>query len=111
HLVDSNLDWGQDIKALSRFIKDNNIQNIKVNLFGLTQLDSYNVDYQYFGPSWLKEDKNRQLSCQNDYSGWLAISATQLQGVYLDNKECFQWLKNLKPYTKIGYSIFIYKID
>jgi hypothetical protein len=43
--------------------------------------------------------------------GWVAISATNLQGVYLGNKNMYAWFRERKPVAKIGYSIFIYKMD
>ena len=45
--------------------------------------------------------------------GYYAISATVLRGVYLEDKHknFFQFLWERKPFAKIGYSIFIYKIE
>jgi hypothetical protein len=33
-MVDSSLDWGQDLKRLATYVDDNNIQNIKIDYFG-----------------------------------------------------------------------------
>jgi len=109
YLADSNIDWGQDVKNLVNFVKKNKIEKIKINLFGVALPETYGLKYEWFGPSWLKEEKEKQLSCEPK-EGWIAISVTQLQGVYLENKDCFSWLKNKKPYAQIGYSIFVYKI-
>src|SRR3989344_2046490 len=33
YVVDSNLDWGQDLKRLAQFVEENNINQIKVDYF------------------------------------------------------------------------------
>jgi hypothetical protein len=43
--------------------------------------------------------------------GWVAISATNLQGDYFADKNLFAWFRGRKPVAKIGYSIFIYNMD
>ncbi|MBU4421560.1 MAG: hypothetical protein L6420_00670 [Elusimicrobia bacterium] len=39
-----------------------------------------------------------------------AISVTNLQSVYYTNKDTFNWLKNIKPVFRAGYSIFLYDL-
>jgi hypothetical protein len=109
YLADSNLDWGQDLKRLASFIREKNLV-MKINVFGVLGPELYGIDYDWFGPSWLKEDRRRQLSCSPVF-GWLAISTNQLQAVYLDDKGCFDWLKKLRPERRIGYSIFVYNYE
>jgi hypothetical protein len=41
---------------------------------------------------------------------WVAISATELQGVY-GYDEFFSIFRGREPVAKIGYSIFIYDTD
>jgi 4-amino-4-deoxy-L-arabinose transferase-like glycosyltransferase len=46
-LCDSNVDWGQDIKALGAYVRRHNIQKLNLSLFG-------KVDPYYYGiPSWI----------------------------------------------------------
>jgi hypothetical protein len=42
---------------------------------------------------------------------WVAISATCLQGTYFPNQDLFADFRKRTPAAKIGYSIFIYKLD
>ena len=47
-------------------------------------------------------------------TGLIAISATNLVGVYLDGygqgKDLFKWLRAYEPVVRIGHSIFVYDI-
>lgn len=96
YLVDSNLDWGQDLKLLKKYLDKNNIKEIKLAYFGTAEPDYYKIKYQKLGPF-------------EAVSGWVAVSATYLQGVHVVKKG-YEWLKHYKPVTQIGYSIFVYKI-
>jgi hypothetical protein len=107
YVVDSNLDWGQDLKRLRDFVEKNNIKKIKVDYFG-------GGDARYYlGDRF--EPMNRDLAPQK---GWIAISATFLQGERgtpapgFDQVCCrYRWLDQYEPVTKIGYSIFVYYIE
>jgi len=105
--VDSNYDWGQDLKRLADFVKKNNIQKISLDYFG------GGVPQYYLGDrveSW--------SSSRGQAKGWFAISATFRQGTFgtpvpgfnhnpADN---YDWLKPYPPIARIGYSIFVYKL-
>ncbi len=110
YLTDSNVDWGQDVKRLSMYLKDNKINTIHMNLFGVMDTEIYGKPYNRFGPSWIKEEGVNE-NCQNQGWGVYAISASQLNGTFLDNHACFVWL--LKKGTLldvVGSSIYIYSV-
>jgi hypothetical protein len=96
YLVDSNLDWGQDLKLLKEYLDKNNIGEIKLAYFGTAEPDYYKINYQRLEPF-------------RPYLDWIAISATYLQGVHTV-KGGYDWLKKYEPVSKIGHSIFIYNI-
>ncbi|MBU2081832.1 glycosyltransferase family 39 protein [Patescibacteria group bacterium] len=105
--VDSNLDWGQDILRLSQFIEKNNIKEIKLDYFSGAPAEYYIKTAEIIS-------FNREIS----QKGWLAVSASVLQGACKGdkvpcsyNERSYTWLDQYKPVTKIGYSIFVYKID
>ncbi|MFH1451412.1 MAG: glycosyltransferase family 39 protein [bacterium] len=111
YAVDSNLDWGQDLKRLRMWIDENKIDKIYIDYFGGGDLKYYLGD-KYEG-WWGTRD-------QNDLppGGYLAVSATFLQagkGKVIPGFEqpsgFYLWLNNYEPVAKIGYSIFIYRID
>jgi hypothetical protein len=118
YLVDSNLDWGQDLEGLKEYMDENSIDSIKLSYFGSADADYYNIHYEYLpsiglrpdepGDLWWYEEGNEE-KC-GYVQGLVAVSATNLQGVLLENRECFKWLEDYEPIAKIGYSILIYDI-
>ncbi len=105
-VVDSNLDWGQDILRLAQFIEKNNIKEIKMDYFSGAPVEYY-----------IKTVKIESFNREIPQKGWLAVSATILMGACKDNKipctyneRAYTWLDQYKPIAKIGYSIFVYDI-
>ncbi len=105
--VDSNYDWGQDLKRLAEWVKTNNIEKIKIDYFGGGDLSYY-----------LGEKAERLDPQSGPQKGWLAISITQLQGGRANPTPKFdqptgyyRWLNNYTPVARIGYSIFVYYIN
>jgi 4-amino-4-deoxy-L-arabinose transferase-like glycosyltransferase len=109
YLVDSNLDWGQDLKGLKKYMQKHGISRINLSYFGTDSPARYGISFNWL-PSWIlfsPDPEKRKLPTK----GWFAISATNLQGTYFDDKDLYAWFRDHKPVAKIGYSIFIYKID
>lgn len=108
YVADSNLDWGQDLKRLAQFVKENNIDAIRVHYFGGGSPQYYLGDT--FIPWW---------SSKGPENGWYAISATFRAeafgapvGRYTRSKQdSYLWLRDKMPVAVIGHSIFVYKID
>jgi 4-amino-4-deoxy-L-arabinose transferase-like glycosyltransferase len=108
-LVDSNLDWGQDLKGLKKFMDANGIAKISLSYFGSDSPARYGIAYDWL-PSYSLDDP-RPDQHEKVLKGWVAISATNLEGDYFENKDLFAWFRQREPVAKIGYSIFVYKVD
>jgi hypothetical protein len=108
YAVDSNYDWGQDLKRLKKFTEKNNINNIKIDYFG-----GSNLQY-YFGNKFEPWQSSKEQPNEGD---WLAVSSTFLQnsvgqpvaGFNIKPEDSYSWLKDKIPNARAGYSIFIYK--
>ncbi len=110
YVADSNLDWGQDLKRLAKWLDENNIKKIKVAYFGGSDTNYYLGDK--YEPWW--GDKNPEEA----KGSWLAISGTLLQGGRAISTKGFDqstmhymWLNEYEPVVVIGNSIFVYYID
>ncbi len=113
YVVDSNVDWGQDLVRFSNWVKENNIPKIEFDYFGWAD-PSYYLKERYL---WLNSSKYTDANdfrARNQSNGWLAISATFLQGSQgpedMPNKVNYLWLNSYQPLTVIGNSIFVYRI-
>ena len=101
-MVDSSLDWGQDLKRLTEFVKENDIKNLKIDYFG-GGLPSH---YLPEATSW--------RSGYGPTSGWIAISATFYQMSKMHGKSegkwSYDWLDRYKPTKVVGASILLFYI-
>lgn len=101
-MVDSSLDWGQDLKRLATYVNDNNIQNLKIDYFGGGL------------PSYYIPDSTEWRSGYGPTSGWLAVSATFYQMSKLHGEEegkwSYGWLDDYQPVAIIGDSILVFNI-
>jgi len=104
-LVDSNLDWGQDVLRLKKWLVEHNaVNNYCVCYFG-------KVEFLYYGlpdpplPSTEEIRSGVRPECR-----YAAISVTPMKGVYVP-KERYSWLTSRSPIARIGWSIYIFDIS
>ena len=110
YVTDSNLDWGQDLKDLSQWVKKENIDHIYIDYFGGGS------------PAYYLGDKYWRWWGDRDPSGiksgeYLAVSAGFLQGGrgkpvpgFNEPTGFYNWLNDQELVKVIDYSIFIYRI-
>jgi len=111
YTVDSNLDWGQDLKRLKKWVDLKGIEKIYVDYFGGGNAKFYLKEK--FAPWWGTRDPNELPK-----GSYLAVSATFLQGGrgepvpgFDQPSGYYNWLNEYTPIAKIGYSIFVYYIE
>jgi len=112
YVVDSNLDWGQNLKRLASWVEINKIDKIYLDYFGGGDPEYYLKEK--YAPWWGKRNPDELPK-----GSYLAVSATQLQGGRASfvkgsdlPSDYYMWLYQYEPpIAKIGYSIFIYHVD
>ena len=110
YLVDSNLDWGQDLKRLKVYLDKQGVGQVWLGYFGTADPAYYGIQYRsLFAPG--SSDVSEDFSPINPAPGWYAISATALQGTFSPEPDIFDWLRRHKPAAKIGYSILVYRVE
>ncbi|MBF0520036.1 MAG: phospholipid carrier-dependent glycosyltransferase [Nitrospirae bacterium] len=104
HLLDSNLDWGQNLKRLYFWAQENKIESMTVHCWMSTVTDLFD-DGKIF--------KRRLLVKDGKPTGYLAISITSV----MLGKEFLpkgyerlerMYLKNMKPIAIVAHSYFVY---
>jgi hypothetical protein len=111
-LVDSNIDWGQDLPALARWQDETGNRPIWLSYFGEARPAYYGIDYtglESFPPR-LMNPLARPFVPSDPAPGWYAISATTLQGVHFDDHDLYRYFRERTPDDKLGYSIFLYDV-
>ncbi len=109
-LVDSNLDWGQGLKELGAELRRRGGPAIYLSYFGAGDPSYYGIRYV---PAAFVNNVDRRDGVAvpaDDAPVLLAVSATNLQGVYFADKKIFSWLLERRPVFKAGHSIFLYDL-
>lgn len=109
-LTDSNLDWGQDVKTLSTYLKENGNPPVIFSYFGVARPEYYGIKYLPAGiiSNIELEGTNEDLCKMKRIL--LCVSATNLQSTYYRDKRTFEWLKKEKPLFIAGNSIVLYDL-
>jgi hypothetical protein len=97
-LVESNLDWGQNLVRLKNYMDKNDIETVRLASYTLAAPQAYGI-------------KSEWAPCEPD-KGVIAISVNYLHGVdpFLNRpRDCFDWLRNRKPDAILGHGgMFVY---
>jgi hypothetical protein len=95
-ILDSDLDWGQDVYRLDQAMRSRNLENYHAVLYGhgpgVSSLSSEGVS----GAIWLPANQ--------EVEGWIAISK------YFAATEGYAWLRRYSPVEQVGKSILLYHI-
>lgn len=108
-LVESDLDWGQDLLRLRDTVRGRRIQSLSVAYFGQTGLRRYGLPN---ATSVAMDDSSPQPV------GWFAISQTNLQFDRFGPNDKFKatmpgryaWLRSRQPVARVGKSILLFYI-
>ena len=103
-LIESNLDWGQDLGTLARYLDDRGNPQVWLAYFGVERARNHGM-------------KVRMLRGCEPVEGLVAISANVLHGLYSAQNPfkrpppgCYDWLLERGPVATPGYSILVYEI-
>ena len=104
YLSDSNIDWGQDLRRLSRFMDQHQIRRIRLDYFGPPG-----------APDGYLKDRYEPWSVNRGFpgGGWFAVSEFYImtsryyknQG---KNKRSYDFLDPYEPAARIGSSLRVY---
>jgi 4-amino-4-deoxy-L-arabinose transferase-like glycosyltransferase len=102
YLLDSNLDWGQDLIGLRQYMETEQIPEVGLAYFGRIRPELYGIKYRPI----------REMTAP----GCIAISANLLWGrAYFVNaagpwttRDAFASLRSMQPTHVIGHSIYIF---
>jgi hypothetical protein len=116
YLVDSNLDWGQDLPGLKRYIDQHGIHEVKLAWFGSADPAYYQIPYDPLPSRALPFRDETGGRYETFYPahpapGVYAISATHLQAPYFDDHDLYNWFREREPVDWIGGSIAIYRVE
>lgn len=112
YLSDSNVDWGQSLRELRRWVRRENIQHFHLSYFGRDNGQAY-----FTAPSqltWISppyREIHQTIRSFAPSPGIYAISATLLTGQFFDPpyRDFYKAFRERQPIAYAGYSIYIYR--
>jgi 4-amino-4-deoxy-L-arabinose transferase-like glycosyltransferase len=113
-LVDSNLDWGQDLKRLKGWMDREGVSRVKLAWFGSAEPAYYGIAYDPLPglPHHFDLWESLPFDPGEPEPGVYAISVSMLQELHRrdEDKTAFAWFRAREPDDRVGYSILIYRI-
>lgn len=140
HLIDSNLDWGQDLVNLREWVRAHGKERIGLAYFGQVNPSLFDLrgdGFDWFLPpalpgTWERGFPPGPESRGPPAPGLYAVSASLVRGLrwrvydhardrpedrpaqwapYEAGEGAYAYFQDLEPIDRIGYSIFIYRLD
>ncbi|HEV2720411.1 MAG TPA: glycosyltransferase family 39 protein [Thermoanaerobaculia bacterium] len=97
-LVDSNLDWGQDLFRLAHECRERHVQNLGTAVFTTTSYAALGIPSVAEVP-WYERRR-----------GWNAVSETVLQEARAKEPLAYQWLIFGRDFVRVGKTIRLYYV-
>jgi cytochrome c-type biogenesis protein CcmH/NrfG len=115
YLADSNIDWGQGLKALKSWMTRHDVPRVDLAYFGSADPKYYGITYAALPaatPGFQLPDAPVRWT-RPALPGYVAVSATVLTGVYLDEqwRLFYSGLRHRTPTAVISNSIFVYRLE
>jgi hypothetical protein len=95
-LVDSNLDWGQDLIRLRRELRKRDIKRFGSLIFSCADGVALRL------PDWY------DIKPYERSSGWIVVSESAIQLGQAQDRYAYRWLTDGQPYQRIGKTLRLY---
>jgi hypothetical protein len=106
YLIDSNIDWGQDLPLLKKYMDENKIDEIKLGYFGTADPNIYGIKFTPLK----REDRGVKAAVSvNYYQGYpprLMYNNKPLYGL----PDYYSYLRDYAIADRVGYTFLIFDI-
>jgi hypothetical protein len=116
-LGDSNVDWGQDLPALARVMRQEDIPEVRLSYFGSDDPAAYGFAFDPLPSIGLKPAPGEPWWFEAGYREHFdlspavyAISANNLNGLFFKNRFLYSTFQSRMPDYRAGYSILLYDL-
>jgi hypothetical protein len=116
-LSDSNLDWGQALPPLRAWMERAGVRRVNLAYFGTADPAAYGIGFVPLAGTHVIDvpgaGRAGYLPRPPELPGWVAISATHLQGTYLTPalRQRYAPFSSLEPAAVVGDAIYVYRVD
>lgn len=106
YLVDSNLDWGQNLWDLADWMRAHDRDHVYYAHYSPADPHVYGIPADFLPP----DPRAVDFAPWRPEPGLYAIGATVLQGPYAPDLNTFAWLRSHEPVAKLGHALFVYDV-
>jgi len=111
-LVDSNIDWGQDLPRLKAWMDARGVDRVHLAYWGTGDPRAYGIDYRKL--AFFHDYRTSEPASAPGAGDHVAVSVTLLQGLGAPSQEMARFLRRLRdqltPVGRAGDSILIYQL-
>jgi hypothetical protein len=104
HLLDSNLDWGQDLIALRDYTIDRHIESLDLAYAGWARPEYYGIRYRPF----LGEARGSHVAISANLL-WGRMYFMNGSGYWPTNAQIFARFRNVPPDAILGHTIYVFR--
>jgi hypothetical protein len=108
HLLDSNLDWGQDLGRLAAFTRERGLGSICLGYFGHVDPQVYGIDFTL--PP-LRPTPGLCAISANFLAGYPYAITWAGPGVHGVRRNQWAWYDRLTPVARVGASIYVFDVS
>jgi hypothetical protein len=112
-LVDSNLDWGQDLARLKKYMDRHGIASVKLGYFGNASPRQLGLKHEQLPGSNMYKEVEPEWPVAEEFlpGDYVAISATNYVGLLIPERNFYlSRFGRLKPVAVIGHSILLFHL-
>lgn len=121
HLLDSNIDWGQDLRSLQAWIDQHpESKPLGIAFFGSYSPSDVGIDFRL--PPMHPPLPGQPVNSSGPRPGYFAVSVNFLRGYRFAvfdsegkrhwlSEPCLTYFQSLEPVDRAGYSIYIYHVS
>jgi 4-amino-4-deoxy-L-arabinose transferase-like glycosyltransferase len=108
HLLDSNLDWGQDLNGLQAYLREHNSKDIGLAYFGTVPPAALGISY-HIPPSRMPQPGQYAISVNFEQGRphWVRTPKGEIRPVDIGE---FEYFRFFEPVARIGYSIDVFDL-
>ncbi len=106
YLVDSNLDWGQNLWDLRDWMAAQSESHVYYAHYSPARPQVYGLDADFLPP----DPRAGDFTPWSPAPGLYAIGATVLQGPYAPHLNTYAWFRSREPTARLGHALFLYRV-
>lgn len=109
-LIDQDLDRGQALGELKKWMDQHGVTRVKLAYQGVADPAYYGIEYEPLPVPTDTWETLRSFYPPDPAPGYYAISVNSLQGLHMPDPDTYAWFREQQPLARIGYTIFVYHV-